>query len=56
MGFQKFNQTDFRKGFQAADHVLTLTIKRVTDKYLSRHQKLDFCFVDFRKAYKYSIV
>ena len=45
----KFNQIGFRKGFQTADHVLTL--KTLIDKYLNRNQKLYICFVDFRKAY-----
>ena len=45
----KFNQIGFRKGFQTADHVLTL--KTLIDKYLDRNQKLYICFVDFCKAY-----
>ena len=48
-GILRYNQIGFRKGFLIADHVLT--IKTIIDKYLSKNQKLYFCFVDFRKAY-----
>ena len=48
-GILRYNQIDFQKGFHTADHVLT--IKTIIDKYLSKNQKLYFCFVDFRKAY-----
>ena len=48
-GILRYNQIGFRKGFHIADHVLT--IKTIIDKYLSKNQKLYFCFVDFRKAY-----
>ena len=41
----KYNQIGFRKGFHTADHVLTT--KTIIDKYLSKNQKLYFCFVDF---------
>ena len=45
----KHNQVGFRKGFRTADHVLT--VKTLTDKYLSQIKKLSLCFVDFKKAY-----
>ena len=48
-GILKYNQIGFRKGFYAADHVLT--IKTMTDKYLSKNQKLCFWVVNFRKTY-----
>ena len=48
-GILKYNQIGFRKGSRTADHVLT--IKTIIDKYLSKNQKLYFCFADFRKAY-----
>ena len=45
----KHNQIGFRKGFCTADHVLT--VKTLTDKYLSQNKKLCLCFVGFKKAY-----
>ena len=56
MDFLKLNQIGFRKAFQAADHVLILTIKTIIDKYRSRHQQLYFFFVYFRKAYDNNIL
>ena len=48
-GIPRYNQMGFRKGFRTADH--GLTIKTIIDKYLSKNQKIYFCFVVFRKAY-----
>lgn len=56
MDFLKFNQIGFKKGFQAADHVLTLTIKTIIDKYRSKHQNLYSVFVYFRKVYDNNIL
>ena len=47
------NQAGFRKGFQTFDHIFTLQI--LAKYYMNQKQKLYVCFVDFKKAYDFSV-